>query len=135
MSTRSAIIAKTETGYACIYCHFDGYISGVGRTLAEHYKDTAKVQALIQLGDLSSLGERVEPIGSHSFEKQEAGTTVAYGRDRGEEGTECYKAESLDRVIDYWRNDVDGYIYVFDGDKWTVNGKDLELELKALPER
>lgn len=45
MSTRSAIIRKTEDGsYEGIYCHFDGYLAGVGKTLQEHY-----LQAVINL--------------------------------------------------------------------------------------
>ena len=40
-----------------IYCHFDGYLDGVGKILREHWSDTKKVEELIQLGDLSSLGK------------------------------------------------------------------------------
>ena len=97
MSTRSAIIEKTETGYRGIYCHNDGYLSYNGRILFDHYQDAAKVSALIDLGDISSLGERVAPIGEHSFDysKREEGTTVAYSRDRGEEGTEAVSGQLL----------------------------------------
>ena len=40
-----------------IYCHFDGYIAGVGKTLLNHYTDPEKVNDLMRLGDLSSLGK------------------------------------------------------------------------------
>jgi hypothetical protein len=72
MSTRSRIAIETESGTVkSIYCHFDGYVSGVGKTLFNHY-DREKLEKLIELGDISSLGESTE-------------NTVAYCRDRGED--------------------------------------------------
>jgi hypothetical protein len=72
MSTRSRIAIENESGIVnSIYCHFDGYISGVGKTLFNHY-DKEKLQKLIELGDISSLGESTID-------------TVAYCRDRGED--------------------------------------------------
>jgi hypothetical protein len=116
MSTRSAIIEKTATGYRGIYCHSDGYISHVGRILANFYTTPARVTELLNLGDLSSLGESM------------IGNTVAYGRDRGETDTEAYNAKTvaaIKRHIDH------SYCYVFDGSSWTVNGKDLKEMLEA----
>ena len=104
MSTRSLIAMENSGGtVSSIYCHFDGYIAGVGKTLQEHYTEREVVKQLIALGSISSLGERLVPIGSHSFEDQEEGTTVAYHRDRGEEwkGTKpsipAYKERVLNR--------------------------------------
>lgn len=125
MSTRSCIITKTETGYAGIYCHFDGYLEGVGQTLLKHYQDPSKVARLIALGDISSLGERVEPTGAHSFENPEDGTTVAYGRDRGETGTKAHVAPTLEDVERFYKNAHNGYVYVFDGVSWKCNGEPL----------
>ena len=72
MSTRSRIAIETESGTVkSIYCHFDGYVSGVGKILYNHY-DKEKLEKLIELGDISSLGESTE-------------NTVAYHRDRGED--------------------------------------------------
>jgi hypothetical protein len=72
MSTRSRIAIENESGIVnSIYCHFDGYVDGVGKTLFNHY-DKEKLQKLIELGDISSLGESTED-------------TVAYCRDRGED--------------------------------------------------
>ena len=72
MSTRSRIAIENESGIVnSIYCHFDGYVDGVGKTLFNHY-DKEKLQKLIELGNISSLGESTED-------------TVAYCRDRGED--------------------------------------------------
>jgi hypothetical protein len=132
MSTRSAIIAKRDNGYAGIYCHFDGYIEGgVGETLHRHYQDPAKIAALIDLGDISQLGERVTPAGTnpglppHSYASPEPGTTVAYGRDRGETGTEPRTFDALEDGVESFRKSWCEYIYIFDGVEWTVSGKPL----------
>ena len=72
MATRSRIAIENQDGTVqSIYCHFDGYIDGVGTTLFTHY-DREKLKSLIELGDISSLGESTE-------------NTVAYARDRGED--------------------------------------------------
>lgn len=61
MSTRSriAMIYEDDT-VKSIYCHFDGYPSGVGKTLTNHYINPEKVKALMELGDISSLGITTE---------------------------------------------------------------------------
>lgn len=132
MSTRSAIIRKTESGaYEGIYCHFDGYETGVGATLLEHYQDADKVKRLIALGSISQLGERVEPIGKHSFSNREEGTTVAYMRDRKEDPENCAvaKASTVEEVAEQIGHN--GYVYVFEAGKWTCNGQPLAEAIKA----
>lgn len=87
MSTRSAIcIEDAPDKFRGIYCHFDGYPDHVGTTLADHYNSRDQAEALLALGDLSSLGERVapDPGESHSYGKAVPDVTVAYHRDRGE---------------------------------------------------
>jgi hypothetical protein len=72
MSTRSRIAIENQDGTVdSIYCHFDGYLSGVGKTLFNHY-DQEKLEKLLELGDISSLGESTID-------------TIAYHRDRGED--------------------------------------------------
>lgn len=124
MSTQSAIIMKTKTGFKGIYCHNDGYPEGVGATLQKYYLDPNKIAALIDLGSISSLKERVDPIGPHSFDRPEKGTTVAYKRDRGEddEATASFEAETLEEIAA--DNDYD-YVYLFAHGVWTVNSEIL----------
>lgn len=116
MSTRSAIVEKTETGYRGIYCHYDGYLSHNGKILLDHYQDAATVSALIDLGDISSLGERVSSVRRSGFES----VTVAYGRDRGEERTEPVTGSTVNEVASQIGHD--GYVYVFYPEKkeWKV---------------
>lgn len=57
MSTRSLIALKTKEGkFKVIYCHSDGYLGFNGMILLNYYKDYDKVEKLLNLGDISSLG-------------------------------------------------------------------------------
>ncbi len=86
MSTNAAIGMTMPDGtIKAVYLHWDGYIAngGAGETLAAHYKDRAKVEELIALGFLSSLGAEVAPAPAspHSWANPQPGVTVAYHRD------------------------------------------------------
>lgn len=124
MSTRSAIIERLPDGtYRGIYCHFDGYEEGVGHKLRDHYQDPAKVSRLLDLGNISALYERVEPVGSHSYDCPEKGTTIAYHRDRGEEHRIATGATVADVESQIGHNDC---VYVFENGRWTFNGSPIE---------
>ncbi len=118
MSTRSAIIHKTETGYEGIYCHSDGYLSYNGFVLFNNFKTKEQVAGLIKLGDLSCIDRN--------------GSATAYHRDRGEnyEDVKPIQGKSILEVSD--KIGHDGFVYVFENDRWTCNGKDLESELSDL---
>lgn len=88
--------------------------------LIDHYNSLEKANEILALGDISSLKENLYPDpakGPHSFDygKQQEGVTIAYGRDRGETGTE---AKTVDlktlQSDDSW---ID-YIYVFEDGRW-----------------
>lgn len=129
MSTRSAIIEKTATGYRGIYCHYDGYLEGVGQTLLEHYGDPAKVSRLLDLRDISVLGERVEPTGPHSYARKEEGATVAYRRDRGEPIPDAVTGATIESVASQIGHN--GYVYVFENGGWTIGGKPIKEAIEA----
>ena len=47
MSTRSNIAIETKDGkIKAVYCHSDGYIKGVGKTLINNYKNYDDVEQL-----------------------------------------------------------------------------------------
>ncbi|CAB4130259.1 hypothetical protein UFOVP116_349 [uncultured Caudovirales phage] len=89
MSTNCLIGVTHGGNFKVIYCHFDGYLSGVGATLFKHY-DSPKANHLVALGDISSLSQNIViPDGvEHNFENPAAGITVFYGRDRGKDNYE-----------------------------------------------
>ena len=127
MGTRSKIAIENADGtVTAIYCHWDGYPEGNGKTLAENYQHREKVQQLIDLGYISSLHEFVFPEGEHSFDKPEDDVTVAYHRDRGED----LRKEQYDSAEDYLLSDVEewGYLFTSEG-KWIyVNGSYSPLD-------
>lgn len=119
MSTRSYIAKRIDENlYRTIYCHSDGYPSYNGALLVEHYQDEDFVDRLLDLGDLSCLSEKIDPDPSkeHGFDydKRQPGVTVAYGRDRGEEGTQAREL-TLEKLDD--PNNWTEYVYVYDLDK------------------
>ena len=60
MSTRSAIgILHDDGSVESIYCHHDGYLSGVGATLNEHYASKESILDLMKHGDVRSLRNTV----------------------------------------------------------------------------
>jgi len=85
MSTNSDIAVQMHDGTEkIIYCHWNGYISHNGNILNQYYNTQEKVEALIELGDLSVLAPSTECPPGHTFITPMKGCCVAYGRDRGE---------------------------------------------------
>lgn len=111
MSTRSTISKIEPDGsITTIYCHFDGYIEGVGTTLKVHYETPEKVNKLLELGALSVLGDTLKEC-------------VAYHRDRGEE---------LIRYHNYLISDIpfEEYNYIFKDGRWQlIEIKTVDYEL------
>ncbi|ECG8260411.1 hypothetical protein CB010_006390 [Salmonella bongori] len=117
MSTRSSITVKTTDGkFRTIYCHFDGYPSGVGKTLVEHYGTQEKAEALLSGGDISTLEASCDKAEGHSFENPVEGYTVYYGRDRGETGTGPRTYYSFYEVI---KKESQEFNYFLDGRQWV----------------
>lgn len=59
MATRSTInlsIGQNDK-YRHVYCHFDGYLEHVGRTLFLHYNTIDKINNLMDCGNLEVLGK------------------------------------------------------------------------------
>jgi hypothetical protein len=62
MSTRSLISVLDGTVIYTSYCHFDGYLSGVGEALVEHYDNLLCAKKLVMGGDMRSVEDEVEHI-------------------------------------------------------------------------
>lgn len=135
MATRSFIIIANPKGdYTGIYCHWDGYPAHVGRILSEHYAKPSQARALVRLGNLSSLGERLEPLDSttHAFDNAEKGTTVAYHRDRGEEWahTAPVTKPTLRELIEVAGQSWCEYVHLYWNKHWSFQEIDEALEGK-----
>jgi len=116
MATRSYIgVRNTDASVDYIYCHFDGYPEHNGKILTEHYSNINRVNELLNLGDLSVLGQFIGE--KMDFDKRIQDTCLAYGRDRGESNV-SKKNTGYDTLIT--DQSVD-YVYVFDGDYWECH--------------
>ena len=138
MATRSTIAMEQPDGKVMqVYCHWDGYLSNNGRILQEHYTDRAKVLALMMLGAISSL--RTEIGMAHDFDARYADSdpkaewTVAYGRDRGEQGTEARVFKDFKDYVDNHQYEEYEYVFRKDG-RWYVSpyGREYQLLKEAL---
>ena len=71
MATRGTIAMVRDNGsVAQIYSHWDNYLEHNGVLLVNNYNTAAKVEELLSLGDISSLGKTVGV--AHPFGAQEA---------------------------------------------------------------
>jgi hypothetical protein len=124
MATRSRIGIKNVDGsVTAVYCHWDGYLSYVGKLLFEVYNTEEKIRELLSYGNISSLtdtiGEKHEfhcshPYGSAEYEAH-AKITTFYGRDRGEQGQAAYTYISEHE----YRLHREQYTYLFQDGAWT----------------
>jgi len=70
MGTRSTIAIQEGDKVKAIYCHWDGYLSGVGTTLIKNYTEPNKVRDLISLGGFSSLEETIEQTAERAYKEE-----------------------------------------------------------------
>lgn len=112
MGTRSAIgFKQADNTVWAIYCHWDGYPSHNGAILLDHYMSREKVSALMNLGNLSSLGPELGT--KHDFRGDVKGECTAYGRDRGdptENASLFLNKDEFAQAFDNWGVE---YVYLF----------------------
>ena len=124
MATRSAIGYKTPEGKVrAIYCHYDGYVAGVGHTLDTHYQEARKIAQLVELGDASVLRPALFGTATHSFETPDEDVTVFYGRDRGETGVETREFDTVGDFVDYYTSSGCEYFYLNAGGEWIYHDR------------
>ncbi len=125
MGTRSMIAIQNpySKDVRAVYCHWDGYLEHNGSILHKHYASSPKVNNLIALGDLSSLGKQIgekHPFSPHSSKEDEAlyehakdqGYCTFYQRDRGEDAP--FKVfPTLKAAESYFEGSWCEYLYVF----------------------
>ena len=142
MSTRCRIGIQNQDGsITSIYCHHDGYPDRVGDTLANYYTEENKIKKLMELGDMSSLGN--EPVDNPKawetpglcdnwFEK--------YRELHPEDMCDTYKSRgedvpaqthpNLKEYQKYSRDCWGEYAYLFkDGEWYVLEYDDTELKL------
>lgn len=110
MSTRGAVGMRPDGTVRAVYVHHDAYIAGVGAILGGWYEKSEKVEALLALGDLSSLGTTLAD-------------TVAYHRDRSERMKSARRYTNVDAYHRDGKGDFGAdYFCLYDCERWLVYG-------------
>lgn len=133
MGTRSYIGRAHEGGSVrAVYCHWDGYPDHNGRILVEHWLDPAKVDSLLDEGDLSSLGEE---LGSnHSFMGGPRGECTFYGRDRGASRTAARSYPCVSDFMEAAEGACAEFAYLHEGGRWrcwSLGSRRREIEISS----
>lgn len=139
MATRSMIgkLNEDKKTVTAIYCHWDGYLEHNGQLLTDNYTNANKVDQLMELGDLSVLGQYIGE--KHDFDNRILGYCSAYGRDREERNTAArtYSLSEYDMPNMGDKRGVD-YVYLFDGKQWlyqnygSTDWKSVSINLQLL---
>lgn len=115
MATRATITVRLNSKVRLsVYLHWDGYPQHALEVLKESYNTKAKALELVSYGSISSLGSKLHPSGYHSFENREDDVTTFYGRDRGENDTECLILRNSEKI------NREEYNYFFNNGEWNV---------------
>jgi hypothetical protein len=124
MGTRSTIALEFADGSVSqVYCHWDGYLSGVGAQLEGGYSDPFVLQELIDGGDMSTIGEPYTDRGE-AYEDVQA---------RRYANVDEYFADCQQEEYDYILRPVDGKGVWFvrcyaTGDKWVTMEEAAQAE-------
>ena len=119
MSTRSLIGIKNEDGSITnVYCHFDGYLDGVGITLVNHYDTEEKIYELLEHGDMSCLGEYIK--------------SCEFYKDRGETDVDAKTIPAdVPNIKDVYyksgQNCWADYVYLFEDGKWYYSRESVKV--------
>lgn len=137
MSTRSRIGAMNPDGtITSVYCHNDGYVSGVGEILSEHYGNPVDVYRLLTLGDLSVLGRT--PL---AYDSEESDAIVMNGYDGEPPYEKCisyhaWRGENSPAItvntLDDYRTLYEAYNYLYRDGAWYVACAETDYEYAPL---
>ena len=150
MATRGHIAIKENGKYKYIYNHWDSDIEQLGVTLFKFYKDADKVRALINLGNVSSVGETIENNASCYKEHMDLnnnhpGTVAMYREGRMWKDYDYYnpdkqwedcKPTETEEIDELFSGKFIEWIYIFDVEenKWYMAYDRENYELKDLEE-
>ena len=119
MATHSTIAVEHADGTVSqVYCHWDGYLEHNGVLLEKFYNTREKAEALVALGDISSLDASIECPEGHTSRKSVDGYTVFYGRDNGDVNTDARTYRDFSQYLD--ESYFEQYNYAFRDGRWLV---------------
>lgn len=136
MATRGSISIFKDGKVLTTYTHWDSYLSGKGATLLEHHNTEEAANRIIQLGNSSTINERLDDLpNGWTFDNRPSFTdekayeeysmySVFYGRDRGEPGQEAREYSSWEKAMEV---EAQEYNYLWKDGKWWVKSHRIPL--------
>ena len=119
MATRFTIGKQMQDGTVrSVYGHWDGYPAHAGYILQNHYTDDQKVNALLDLGDLSVIDKNIGE--AHPFEDRPDGCCTFYNRDRGEDGVSALVHANVEEWLGFRRGSWCEYGYLRVNGEWQT---------------
>lgn len=128
MSTRSLIGKDYGNEIKAIYCHFDGYPQHNGAILKECYSDDGKIDELIRLGDISSLGPKID-IADEFKTKM-----IDCEKGAGDKTTVVITIENGVLILAFFNNGIPEMAPNGDDTKSSYNVFDLRYEINNIKE-
>lgn len=139
MSTNSAIGVVINGKIKAVYCHWDGYVDGVGKMLFKHY-DQKKTEVLVSKGSVSSLQRDIgvkHPFSTYTLSDADRAKyenmTTFYRRDRGETDVSAKVFDTAEDFLKYFGAEfwyllgTDGVWYFSEGDMdWKPVAKHIQ---------
>lgn len=112
MSTRSMIaIQDADSNFYAVYCHFDGYVSHMGKMLQTYFNSMEKAVDLINEGELRSIEpteDGVDVVLEHFVEDFEKREIEYYDTMEDMLAAFC----NSDREFIYlWDDELEGWVY------------------------
>ena len=115
-----------DAKYLKIYHHWDGYTTGVGATLNEHYKDYDTILNLLTMGDMSSINGTITSYQGWRNENTPPrffGDKVKVRHWDSKKDKVVIRTEKITDKNGMLKADkaiCEEYAYLFDGEKWWV---------------
>lgn len=131
MGTQSSVsVVHSDGSVISSMGNYDGHIDFTGMILAKHYASYDKALNLIECGDFSMIGSKLDPTpgSGHSFANPEKDVTVFYHRDRGEP-TAHTKARNFCSIEETIKAVGCEYNYFYMDGQWVVFFEGLVIPL------
>jgi hypothetical protein len=118
-----------DAEYIGVYHHWDGYITGVGKTLLESYTDYGTILNLLIMGDISTINGGVisyQGWRNEDTPPQFINKSTKFGHWIWNEEKQCGEVKKFEMCnaegeLDPKAAVCEEYAYLFDGKKWWVS--------------
>lgn len=122
MNTRCTISLQTKTGkIKSVYCHSEGYPEYMLPILNHCFNTYDKIEKLLSYGDLSQLGEKLnpDPHVPHKLKQRQPNVCVFYHRDNEEDYNDV-KAKTFASEQEMLDKYAQSYNYIFKNKTWHI---------------